>query len=120
MCNIIRPFILLLLSVGVIVGCNSPNNTTISGHIDYVGSAEIYLSKQPIHYKYAPKKQFPISINDNGQFSLDIPIDSTQIIELYIDDQSYPIVANPQGNLNLQIAFSDFPDSVSVDGYPEP
>jgi len=116
---IIRP-ILVLISISIIAGCNPEKQTTISGQIDYVGSANIFLSKQPIHYKYAPKKRFPISVDDNGGFSVRVPIDSAQIVKLHIDDKSYPIAAKPNNNLELDIAFSDFPNSVSVNGYPEP
>jgi len=101
-------------------GCNQPQNITISGQIDYVGSADIFIDKQPVHYKYAPKKRFPLSIDKNGEFQQKIPIDSTQIIELFINDTSYPIVAQPGRNLELQIFRAQFPDSVQVSGYPSP
>lgn len=110
---------LLLFAFLLAGGCSSSNQVHISGTIDYVGSSEIYLSKQPIHYKYAEKKQFPVSPDQNGEFNISIPVDSTQIIELNIDDQSYPLVAKPGESLTLHIPRSHFPDSVSVSGYSQ-
>lgn len=104
----------------LIVGCDQKKNITVSGNIDYVGSADMYIAKQPVHYKYAPKLRFPVSTGQNGDFTTSIPVDSTQVIEFYIDDTSYPIVAQPGQNLDLQIYRSQFPDSVQVSGYPSP
>jgi thiol-disulfide isomerase/thioredoxin len=100
-------------------GCSKSNDFSVSGTIDYIGSADIYLSKQPVHYKYAPKKRYPITTNEEGAFSEQIAIDSTQIIELTIDDQSYPLVGQPGQSLELSIFRSQFPDSVQVTGYTE-
>ena len=104
----------------LIAGCDQKKNVTISGNIDYVGSADMYLEKQPVHYKYAPKLRFPVSTGQNGDFSTSVPVDSMQVIKFYIDDTSYPIVAQPGQNLDLQIYRSQFPDSIQVSGYPSP
>jgi len=101
-------------------GCQKEQQIQLSGTIDYVGSSELYLSKQAVHYKYADKKRFAVQPNGNGNFSLTIPVDSQQIIDFNIDDRSYPIVASPGANLNLRIYRSQFPDSVMVEGYPQP
>ena len=118
--------LLLLLSCLLVTACGQQSGPDengqahISGTIDYVGSSEIYLSKQPVHYKYAEKKQFPLSPGEEGAFEVSLPVDSTQIIHLNIDDQSYPVVVEPGRELKLRIRRSNFPDSVSVSGYPEP
>lgn len=114
------PLSVLICACILFVGCQSQQQVQISGTLDYTGSSEVYISKQPIHYKYAPKKQFPVSTDDNGAFSLSIPVDSTQIIEFTIDDQSYPIVARPGQDLDLSINRSQFPEKVDVSGYPKP
>ncbi|MDZ7683093.1 MAG: TlpA disulfide reductase family protein [Fodinibius sp.] len=98
-------------------GCSDSKKFSVAGQIDYIGSSEVYLSKQPVHYKYATIQQYPISTDDNGNFQQQIPVDSTQIIELTIDDQSYPIVAKPDQNVELTVYRSQFPDSVQVSGY---
>lgn len=103
-----------------LVGCNQQNNITLTGHIDYLGSAEMFVAKQPVHYKYAPKKRFSLTPGKNGQFGQTIPVDSTQIIDLYIGDTSYPIVVQPGQDLEIQIYRAKFPDSVQVKGYPSP
>lgn len=110
---------LFLLTALIGAGCTSETDTTVSGSIDYIGSSEIYVSKQPVHYKYAKKIQFPVNA-ENGEFSLSIPIDSTQIINFNIDDEAYPLIVEPGKELELKITRSQFPDSVDVAGYPEP
>lgn len=116
----LKTTLLLLVIASIFGACDKDNDTQLSGNIDYVGSSDIYVSKQPVHYKYAPKKRFPVSPDSEGNFSLSIPIDSTQIIDFTIDDQSYPVVAAPGGTLELQVFRSEFPDSVQVTGYPQP
>lgn len=101
-------------------GCSQNQELNIAGNIDYVGSSDIYIAKQPVHYKYSEKKEYPISVSEEGDFTLSIPIDSTQIIDLYIDDTSYPIVAKPGQSLNFEIFRAHFPDSVQVSGYQSP
>ncbi len=100
-------------------GC-SQNSLKISGKINYVGSSEIYIAKQPVHYKYAEKIRFPISISENNTFGLSVPVDSTQVIDFYIDDAAYPIVAQPGSSLKLDIQRSQFPAAVQISGYPNP
>ena len=108
---------LYILFLSIFWGCSKSQQFTVSGQIDYVGSSEVYFSKQPIHYKYAPKKRFPVKTDQQGNFRHQLPIDSTQIISLNIDDQRYPIVAQPNANLELMVYRSQFPDSVQVSGY---
>jgi thiol-disulfide isomerase/thioredoxin len=101
-------------------GCSKSNTIEISGSIDYTGSADIYIAKQPVHYKYSEKIRFPVNVTQNGTFILSVPVDSTQIVEFNINDTSYPIVAQPGSSLDIQIHRAQFPDSVIVNGYPEP
>lgn len=114
-----RLLLLFFISFVFITGCNEPSVTSISGHVDYIGSADIYFEKQPLHYKYSDKKHFGISPSEEGNFNIEIPTDSTQIIHLYIDDVNYPVVAAPGYSLQIEIARAHFPDSVSVSGYSE-
>jgi len=115
-------FIALMLFIILLglSGCKKEKKLQLTGSIDYVGSANIYISKQAVHYKYAPKNHFPVSTTENGHFSLSIPVDSTQIIEFNIEDKAYPIIAKPGNSLKLKIARSQFPAGVSVSGYSEP
>lgn len=114
-----RQVLLILLPLVFNLGCQNQPETTISGSIDYIGSADIYFEKQPLHYKYSEKKHFRVSPSDDSNFSLTIPTDSTQIINLNINDVSYPVVASPGYTLDIHVARAHFPDSVSVAGYPE-
>lgn len=117
--NFSRVFLLFLATI-FFWGCNQHQDLKLSGQIDYTGSSEVYFAKQPVHYKYAPKKQFNVSTDKDGDFNLSIPVDSTQVIDLYIDDQSYPIVAQPGKELKLEITRAHFPDSINIEGYPKP
>jgi len=103
----------------ILWGCSESQQFTVSGQIDYVGSSEVYLSQQPVHYKYAPKKRYSLSPDEEGNFQQQLSVDSTQIITFYIDDQTYPLVAQPGANLDLMIYRSQFPDSVQVSGYSD-
>lgn len=118
MTSIFRYYFFVLAAI-LLLGCNQEKSVNLSGTIDYVGSSEIYISKQPTHYKYSPKIRFPISVLE-GNFDLSIPIDSTQIIEFHIDDNSYPIVAKPGRNLNLNISRTQFPRFIEVLNYDTP
>lgn len=110
----------LLLVTVFFWGCTSDKSVNISGQIDYAGSSDIHVSKQPLHYKYSEKINFPVSITKNSSFQLSIPVDSTQIIEFYIDDNAYPIVAQPGNSLQLDIRRTQFPGSVKITGYNAP
>jgi thiol-disulfide isomerase/thioredoxin len=101
-------------------GCKQERNLNISGQLDYVGSAKIYISKQPLHYKYSDKITFPVLPDQEGKFSQVIPLDSAQLLKFHINDQSYPVVAEPGKSLNLTIHRTSFPDSVQVTGYSSP
>lgn len=98
--------------------CSKPDQTSIKGNLDYVGSSDIYIEKQPLHYKYAPADKFIVAPDSSGNFSTSIPVDSTQITFFVIDDVRYPIVAQPGENLALSVRRAWFPDSVTVEGYP--
>ncbi|MDZ7689894.1 MAG: TlpA disulfide reductase family protein [Balneolaceae bacterium] len=111
------PLLLPLILLLSLFGCSEQNSITINGSMDYVGSSEFYIEKQPLHYKYTPKKQFPLSPNSEGKFSTSIPVDSTQVLQLFIDDTSYPVVAEPGNEITITIRRAHFPDSVSVQGY---
>lgn len=111
---------LFVMVAGVFWGCNPEPKITVSGRIDYVGSSDIYFAKQPLHYKYAQKRRFHVSPTSNGAFHLSIPVDSTQIIDLTIEDKTYPVVAQPGNSLDLTIVRAQFPGSVKVAGYPAP
>ncbi|MGD8748429.1 MAG: TlpA disulfide reductase family protein [Balneolaceae bacterium] len=92
----------------------------ITGHLDYTGSADIFFSKQPIHYKYAATKRFPVSPSEKGLFTLTIPVDSMQLINLNIGDKTYPLIAEPGKSLKLEIDRALFPGNVKVKGYSQP
>ncbi|HLR32805.1 MAG TPA: TlpA disulfide reductase family protein [Fodinibius sp.] len=111
-------FCLLLLTAAA--ACDTNRNTSVSGTIDYVGSADIFISQQPLHYKFSDKIRHPVEPDEEGNFNLSIPVDSTQRAQLHIGDQSYPLLLSPGRPLTLRIVRADFPGYVAVDGYEEP
>src|SRR5699024_12575194 len=82
--------IFVIFSFSMITACQSEDQTTLSGTIDYVGSADIYISQQPLHYKYSDKIRHPLQPDGKGRFSLGLSIDSMQLARVHINDQSYP------------------------------
>lgn len=102
----------------MVSSCTSNEQVTIKGGMDYVGSAEIFLEKPPLHYKYAPKNRYRVSPDSNGQFSQTVSVDSTRVLSFVIGDQEYPVVSTPGATIELSIRRSFFPDSVTIEGYP--
>ncbi|MFH5833530.1 TlpA family protein disulfide reductase [Halalkalibaculum sp. DA3122] len=98
--------------------CSKADQASVTGTLDYVGSSEIYIEKPPLHYKYAPKKIFPVTPDEDGTFGTSIPADSTEIAFFVIDDTRYPVVVQPGQQVHLTIRRAWFPDSVTVEGYP--
>lgn len=87
---------------------------SITGNIDYIGDANLYVEQQPIHYKYAPKKRTPLTVNGDGNFSLNLPIQKSELIWLNLDDKAFPIFAEKGGSANIEIQRSTFPNSIVV------
>lgn len=119
--NALKPSLLFVLCAYILStsSCERAKKINISGRLNYVGSSDIYISKQPVHYKYSPKIRFPLSFSSQGKFKQAIPVDSTQILNLHIDEKSYPIVAKPGSSLELNINRQTFPAGVHIQGYPE-
>ncbi|MDR8392106.1 TlpA family protein disulfide reductase [Aliifodinibius sp. S!AR15-10] len=112
----------LLLLTGFIVvftSCAQTDRCSISGQMDYVGSSDIMLQKQQLHYKYSPTTQYRIQPQSNGRFQVNIPVDSTEVVNFVIDEQRYPVIASPGEQIELNIQRASFPKSVSVDGYTQ-
>lgn len=116
----------LLLSVPVVIlllfslACSISNPTVVSGYIDYIGSSEVFIEREPLHYKYSEKRLYPIEADDQNEFKLKFNPDSTEIAYLTIDDDRYPLALIPGKTLTIEVQREYFPDSVSVHGYPEP
>src|SRR5699024_4453363 len=87
--------------------------------IDYVGSADIYIRQQPLHYKYSDKIRHPLQPVQKGHFSRRLSTDSMQLARLHINDQSYPLLLKPGQSLTISLQRADFPDSLGVKGYQE-
>lgn len=114
------PFSLKYLYVLVIIiaSCDQ-KKITIKGNIDYIGDAHIVMQQQPLHYKYSPVQRDTLSVTDQGEFSFTTFLNSQQIQTLQINDESYPLVLDPEVDLNLTINRADFPQGVRVAGYTE-
>lgn len=110
--RILLLFLVIIFLVNT--ACDTENSVRISGNIDYIGDADFYIQKAPLHYKYSPKETYPISV-DGQQFEIDIPIIESQIIQLYIQDSSYPLYVEPGDVFTLDISRSEFPDRVMIE-----
>lgn len=86
----------------------------ITGNIDYVGDAVITISVPPLHYKYSPKKEYQLSPNNQGDFSLTIPSPNTDFIILSIDDQQLMLIADVNDDLRIDINRSQFPLNTNI------
>lgn len=115
-----RNTITFLALVLLVTGCSADNSAEITGTIDYIGSSEIYLKEKPIHYKYADKIRYHLDPDNQGRFNNSVPVDSQKVVYFVIDDTEYPVVADPQQKISLTINRANYPDSVGVEGYPEP
>ena len=112
--------LIYLLFLLLITSCGREKSAQINGTIDYIGSSTLYIEKKPIHYKYADEIKFAINPDNRGNFSKSVPVDSQKVIFFVIDDQNYPVVAEPGKAISLSIVRGNFPDSVNVEGYSEP
>ena len=115
-----RYSIALVLLILLLSACSMEKNAEISGTIDYIGSSEIYLEEKPIHYKYADKIRYKVDPDNRGRFSKSVPVDSQKVVFFVIDDSEYPVVAGPGQDVSMTVYRANFPDSVEVEGYPEP
>jgi hypothetical protein len=86
----------------------------ISGNIDYTGNATLSISKIPLHYKYSPTNEFLVTPDDNGDFSLNIPIDNNDQLLFSIDDNSFLLIADVNDQLDLKIQRSSFPLDIEI------
>lgn len=115
-----QKLILFAVVFMIISGCDNKKDLSLSGSVDYVGSADIYISQQPLHYKYSDKIRHPLQPGKDGTFSLSLAIDSAEVAQLYINDESYPLLLKPDQPLKLNIKRDQFPKVVDVEGYQEP
>lgn len=112
--------LLIALTVMALACTRQQQQVSVSGSIDYLGSAEMYISLPALHYKYSDEIRHPIRPDDNGRFNLTVPVDSGRLAQLFINDRSYPLLLRPGHPLTLQIKRSTFPNGVRVEGYDTP
>lgn len=86
----------------------------LSGTIDYAGDAEFFIEVPPLHYKYAPKKRYPLVPDDSGAFRFSFKTDAPAVLWLTLDDKIYPIYAVDGQNLRININRADFPKNTLV------
>jgi len=112
-------FTTLLLFISLIHGCGTGDVTQLKGYIDYTGSSELYIEKQPLHYKYSAKEIIPVEPDNNGNFSATIPGPAGEVVFFTIDDATYPIILKPGQTLEMRVQRAYYPDSVAVSGYSQ-
>lgn len=109
-------FLLPIISLFVLITACSPNkDVQISGTIDYLGDVDFYIETIPLHYKYSEKEQFPIDVKGN-EFTINLSLNSAQILYLVIQDQKYPLYVEPGNSTSLSIKRSSFPFDVTIHG----
>jgi thiol-disulfide isomerase/thioredoxin len=110
---------LLLFAFLMSSGCMVDQDTRVLGEIDYIGSADAYLDLPTVHYKYVAPKRVPLQMQGDtpARFDQNVDIDSAQIVDLTIGDQTYPLYLVPGNSLELDIHRNDFPEVVDVAGY---
>lgn len=102
----------------LMLGCaGHPDSAHIKGSIKYAGNSNIYLEKESIHYKYATQKRFNLNTGSKNRFQLDLPIDSAQIVDLVINEASYPLYVQPGDSLTIRAERGTFPSGVQIEGY---
>jgi thiol-disulfide isomerase/thioredoxin len=94
-----------------------PDSAHIKATITYAGNSDILLNKQTIHYKYATQKQFDLEPGENNIFQRTFPVDSAQIVDLVINETSYPLYVKPGDSLIINAERGTFPSGVQVEGY---
>lgn len=107
----------LLFLFILISGCSSDQSVRIDGNVQNAGSADIAVEQQPVHYKYAEKISYSVNPDDEGRFSLSIPVKQTEVAEFTAGDQSYPVVLQPGNHLTIQTDLNRFPLDVEIEGY---
>ena len=105
----------LILITAFIYGCSERQSETVTGTIDYLGDAEMYLELNPLHYKYSEKQLFPLHVSDR-KFATSPQISGSQIAYLVLQDQRYPIYISPNSPTHIEIKRADFPENITVTG----
>lgn len=105
----------LILITALLYGCSEQASETVTGTIDYLGDAEMYLELNPLHYKYSQKQLFPLHVSDR-KFAISPQISGSQISYLVLQDQRYPVYISPNSPTHIEIKRADFPENVTVTG----
>ncbi|MEP1150870.1 MAG: redoxin domain-containing protein [Balneola sp.] len=87
---------------------------TISGNIDYIGDATVAISKIPLHYKYSPKQEYSIKPDSDGNFEITVRLEDQSRLILSIDDKSFPLIADKDDRLDVNINRSSFPLNIEI------
>lgn len=108
-------FLLLKLYTTIfLLSCQAENKSyTLKGNLDYLGEGEFFIEKEPLHYKYSPKQQYPISVDKKGNFDIHIPVENTELAWLVLDDDRFPLILKPGHTEKLTITRADFPQQIS-------
>lgn len=106
----------LYITVVLLSSCSKePDTMSITGSIDYIGSTQIIISEQPLHYKYSPKKIYDISPEQNGAFEINVPIHTSKNLILSIDDKTFSLISGASDDLKLLISRSSFPLDIDIE-----
>lgn len=107
-----------LLVLWIFTACTtSSDDFKITGEVRFAGSAENFVEIKPIHYKYAPKIRHSFEFQEDGKFSVAIPLSREQIVTMHIGNESYPLWAAKGERAHLEIDMRSFPQDVKLTGF---
>ncbi|MEX0684435.1 MAG: TlpA disulfide reductase family protein [Balneolales bacterium] len=79
--------------------------------------AEPYIERQPIHYKYAPKIEIPLTRNEDGSYRVSLQTGSEEIVTLHYLGETYPLLVSANKAIDVYIDRGYFPFRTRVKGF---
>ncbi|MEX0779937.1 MAG: TlpA disulfide reductase family protein [Balneolales bacterium] len=82
-----------------------------------VDKTQPYIERQPIHYKYAPKVELPVTQNEDGSYRVEVATDSLEIVTLHYVGETYPLLVGQDKAIDVHIDRAWFPGNTRVEGF---
>lgn len=111
-------FLLIIGISWLFWACNSEQNVFIlDGDIRFHSLSDTYVELPAVHYKYAEKRQYPISFSNQGSFQIRIPVEREKVIYLRSGNESLPVLASPGKKLTIKSDLREFPIISEAEGF---
>jgi len=108
-------YIIILLSSFLCAKCTENGVTTLHGTING-NVTQITLFKEGLHYKYAEHYEEVLKINEKGEFSTQIKLDSPDVFYLRLFNHDYPVYLEPGKRTTVAINTNRFPLGTKIRG----